>query len=127
MISARLKNLFSRKHAGLWVFIGAALAVAALLAVFVSPWASSSPDGLEKVASDKGFLKKAEENVPAWKDSPMKDYAVPGVNSKKTSTAVSGLVGVVITVIAAVAVAMLARGLGRLKRRKVTVPPADET
>lgn len=95
--------------------------------MFVSPWASSSPDGLEKMAGDKGFLKKAEENEPAWKDSPMKDYAVPGVKSEKTSTAVSGLVGVVITVIVTLAVAMLARRLGRLKRRKVTVPPADET
>ena len=32
------------------------LAVSAILAVFVSQFASNSPDGLEKVAGDKGFL-----------------------------------------------------------------------
>ncbi len=111
----------------LWVFVGAGLAVAVLLAVFVSPWASSSPDGLEKVAGDKGFLQKSEEKAPAWKGSPMKNYAVPGVKSEKTSTAVSGLVGVVITAAVMLAMAMLGIGLGRLKRRKATVQPADET
>jgi cobalt/nickel transport protein len=124
---ARFKNLFARKHVGLWAFVGVALAVAVLLAVFVSPWASSSPDGLEKVAGDKGFLNKAGEKDQAWKNSPMKGYAVPGVKSEKTSTAVSGLVGVAITVVAMLAVAMLAVGLGRLKSRKAMVPPADET
>jgi len=126
-MSTQLKSLFSRKYTRLWVFVGVALAVAVLLAVVVSPWASSSPDGLEKMAGDKGFLHRAEEKEPAWKNSPMKDYAVPGVKSEKTSTAISGLIGVSITVVVMLAVAMLGVGLGRLKRRKATVLPADET
>jgi hypothetical protein len=36
-----------------------ALAVALVLGVFVSPYASSHPDGLERVATDKGFLDAA--------------------------------------------------------------------
>ena len=38
------------------VFLALALAAAVSLAVFASPYASSSPDGLEKVAGTKGFL-----------------------------------------------------------------------
>ena len=79
------------------------------------------------MAGDKGFIKKSENKAPAWKNSPMKDYAVPGVKGEKTSTALSGVIGVAITVVVMLAVAMLAVGLGRLKRRKATVLPADET
>jgi cobalt/nickel transport protein len=110
------KNL--KKNKGLWIFVGAAILVAILLGVFVSPWASSSPDGLEKVAEDKGFLKKAEETEPAWKHSPAPDYTFPGVTNEKAATGVSGLVGVLITLAAAAAVGMLIFGLSRLFRRK---------
>jgi flagellar basal body-associated protein FliL len=110
------KNI--KENKGLWIFVGAALVVAILLGVFVAPWASSSPDGLEKVAKDKGFMKKAEEENPAWKHSPMKDYAFPGVKSDKASTGISGLVGVLITLAAATAVGLLALGLNRLHKRK---------
>ena len=126
-MSVDMKNLFSKKNAGLWIFLGAALLVAVLLAVFVAPWASSSPDGLEKVAGNKGFLNKAEEEKPAWEHSPMKDYAVPGVNSEKASTGISGFVGVLITAVVMIGVALLAVGLGKLRKRKTTVAPSDET
>ena len=36
-----------------------ALAVALILGVFVSPYASSKPDGLERVAADQGFVDTA--------------------------------------------------------------------
>lgn len=110
------KNL--RENKGLWIFVGTALVVAVLLGVFVSPWASSNPDGLEKIAKDKGFVKKAEEEKPAWKHSPMKDYAFPGVKGEKASTGISGLVGVLITMAAATAIGLLALGLNRLHKRK---------
>jgi hypothetical protein len=35
------------------------LLVALILGVFVSPYASSRPDGLERVATDHGFVGKA--------------------------------------------------------------------
>ena len=126
-MSVQLNKLFSRKYIGVWIFLGVATVIVILLAAFISPWASSSPDGLEKVAEEKGFSDKAETGKPAWEHSPMKDYAMPGIKSEKTSTGISGLVGVVITVVVMLAVAMLVVGLGRLKRRKATVELTDET
>jgi cobalt/nickel transport protein len=126
-VSVELRKLFSRKSAGLWTFLGIAAVAVILLAVFISPWASSSPDGLEKVAEEKGFSGKAQTDEPAWEHSPMKDYAVPGINSEKASTGISGLIGVIITLVVMSAVAVLAVALGRLKKRKATVAQTDET
>lgn len=76
-----------------WWFVFAGLILSLVLAYFISPFASPSPDGLEKVAQDKGFLAKAEETEPAWKSSPMPDYAVPGVENEKLSTGLAGIIG----------------------------------
>ena len=80
-----------------WGFVIMALLVAVLLAVFVSPFASPWPDGLEKVAEDKGFLERAEEQEPAWKHSPIPDYAVGGIENESLATALAGLIGTVLT------------------------------
>lgn len=56
-------------------FILGGLLVAAALAFFISPFASSSPDGLEKVAEEKGFIEKGRQ--PVWTHAPMPDYQVP--------------------------------------------------
>jgi hypothetical protein len=40
-----------------------ALAVAIALGVLVSPFASSEPDGLERVATDHGFVEKARSHA----------------------------------------------------------------
>lgn len=106
------------RNTGLWLFIGAGLLVAILLGVFVSPWASSSPDGLDKTAEEKGFVEKAEDTEPAWKHSPMADYAMPGVKNDKVSTGISGLVGVLITAAIMVALALLVGGYSLLRKRK---------
>jgi len=75
-------------------FLMAGLGVSLLLAIFLSPFASSSPDGLERVAEDKGFLEKAEEpGVTIWKHSPMPDYAFPGFGHEGLATAMAGLFG----------------------------------
>jgi len=85
-----------KKNIGSFVFIS--LIVALILAIFISPFASSSPDGLEKVAEDKGFIEKAlEEGV--WKFSPIPDYAFPGVGSEVVATALAGLIGTLITIV----------------------------
>ena len=75
-----------------WTLVVAGLAVALVLAAFASPFASSSPDGLEKVAEKEGFIESAE-NKEVWKHSPMPDYAVPGAGSEAVSTGLAGLVG----------------------------------
>jgi cobalt/nickel transport protein len=68
------------------------LLLAAVVALFLSPFASSWPDGLERVAEDKGFLEKAEETEPVL-TSPIPDYVFPGLKSEKAATAIAGIVG----------------------------------
>ena len=77
------------------LFVIAGLLVTVGLALVVSGFASSSPDGLEKVAEDKGFLETAKEHQFA--DGPLADYAVKGVGNERLSTGLSGLIGVLIT------------------------------
>lgn len=77
------------------LFVIAGLLVTVGLALVVSGFASSSPDGLEKVAEDKGFLETAQDHLFA--DGPLADYAVSGVDNERLSTGLSGLIGVLIT------------------------------
>ena len=77
------------------LFIVGGLIVALGLAFFVSPLASSSPDGLEKVSIDEGFSDTAEDHALA--DSPLADYAVEGVDDESLSTGLAGIIGVAIT------------------------------
>lgn len=70
------------------------LLVSLALAVFVSPFASSSPDGLEKVAETHGFADRAAETPLVA--SPVPDYEMPGIGAAGVATAVAGLVGTVV-------------------------------
>ncbi|HET6952195.1 MAG TPA: PDGLE domain-containing protein [Acidimicrobiales bacterium] len=76
-------------------FLVAGLALAAALAFFVSPRASSAPDGLDKVASDEGFADRQTDHALA--DSPTAGYATRGVDDEGLSTGIAGLVGVAVT------------------------------
>jgi cobalt/nickel transport protein len=76
-------------------FLIAGLLVAIGLALIVSGVASSSPDGLEKVAGEKGFLETARDHLFA--DSPLADYSVKGVGNERLSTGLAGLIGVLVT------------------------------
>jgi PDGLE domain-containing protein len=84
-----------QKRITVGLVVGAGLVVAFILAFFVSPFASSSPDGLEKVAADKGL--GTAQKTHAVADGPLADYAVKGVDNAKLSTALAGVVGVTIT------------------------------
>jgi hypothetical protein len=64
----------------------------AIVVALFSPWASSHPDGLERVAEDEEFLQHAED--PSYEIIP--DYAFPGVDNERVATILSGLVGIVI-------------------------------
>ena len=94
------------------VFALAGLALAAALALFLSPWASSSPDGLEKVAEDKGFSSEAD---PGWEGSPAPDYAVPGLEESHPAlaTGLAGLAGTIAIFLVAWGLALLLKKKGR--------------
>jgi len=87
--------------------LGAALLLALVLSPFASPW----PDGLEKVAEQKGFLAKGE-GKPALA-APVPDYAWPGVKNKGHATRIAGAVGTLITFSVAWGAAALMRRNGR--------------
>jgi hypothetical protein len=96
-------------------FIVCGLAVSVLLVIFVSPLASSFPDGLEWAAEKIGFLEHGE-GEPTLK-SPMPDYECPLVDKEKypaLATILSGLAGmaVVFFVTLGIAHAMKARKKG---------------
>lgn len=71
------------------------LLVALLIAACLSPLASSSPDGLERVATDLGFIDKGEGD-PAIK-SPFPDYLFPGIENEALATATAGVAGTLVT------------------------------
>ena len=74
------------------VFLILALALAVGLATAVSPFASANPDGLERVAEDKAFLDDGRL-AGIQEDSPIPDYAFPGVENERVATGLAGFVG----------------------------------
>ncbi|MFJ3903291.1 energy-coupling factor ABC transporter permease [Streptomyces sp. NPDC090025] len=76
----------------LWI---AGLGTALVLAGFVSFYASASPDGLEKVAADKGIDAKVEPHAAA--DSPLADYGVKDISDARLSGGLAGVIGVTAT------------------------------
>jgi cobalt/nickel transport protein len=97
-----------------WLFVLGGLFLAAALTVFVAPFASSAPDGLERVAEDKGFTGKLE-GEPAWSRAPMPDYTAPAVKHSRLSTALAGVAGVLLVFAAAWGIGWTLQGLRRKK------------
>ena len=83
------------------------------LATAASPFASSSPDGLEKVATDKAFIEQGTLHA-VQEDSPVPDYAFPGVDDPRVATGLAGFAGTLM-------VFGLGYGAARLARSR-TVP-----
>jgi cobalt/nickel transport system permease protein len=71
------------------------LVVAVALATFASPFASASPDGLEKVAADKALDTEVADHALAG--GPLADYGVDGVDDERVGTGLAGLIGVAVT------------------------------
>ena len=71
------------------LIIGYVIAVAVTL---LAPLASGSPDGLERVAEDRGFIETALD-APY---SIIPDYSLPGVENEAVATILAGLIGVTI-------------------------------
>jgi cobalt/nickel transport protein len=84
-----MENVSNKKF-----YIGGLL-VSLVLAGFVSFYASSHPDGLEKVAEEIGFIETAKD--PATAGSALADYGVAGVENERASVGVAGVIGVAAT------------------------------
>ena len=91
-----------------WWHVGLVICLAVAL---ISPLASGSPDGLEKVAEDKGFI----ESALAASYNLIADYVFPGIENEAVATILAGLVGTVILF----GVAYGAARLLRARRKKV--------
>ncbi|MER6321548.1 energy-coupling factor ABC transporter permease [Streptomyces coelicoflavus] len=108
----------ARSHRKVWI---TGLVASLVLAGFVSFYASASPDGLEKVAADKGIDEKAEEHANA--DSPLADYGVESITDARISGGLAGVIGVGVTVVAGSAVFWSVRR----RRSDDTSPAGTET
>jgi cobalt/nickel transport protein len=90
-------------------FLLVGFVISLFLAGVVSNYASSHPDGLEKVAGDIGFLDSAKEHTNA--DGLLADYGVKGIENERLSTGTAGVIGVLAT-------AGVSTGLFLVLRRK---------
>jgi cobalt/nickel transport system permease protein len=72
--------------------------------VFLSPFASADPDGLERVAIDLGFMEKA--GAAPFEILP--DYTLPFLGNTPLSTVAAGLIGVIVV---GVVVYLIGRGM----------------
>jgi len=84
-----------------------ALILALFLAV-LSPLASSSPDGLERIAEDKGFMETARE---AFFEA-IPDYMVPGIKNEAVATILAGLIGTLLVFAIGYSLARLLKAKG---------------
>ena len=72
-----------------WWVLGYIVAVAVTL---LAPLASGSPDGLERVAEDSGFIERAQGAPYAI----IADYVVPGIQNEALATILAGIIGVTV-------------------------------
>lgn len=94
---------------GVALVLIAGMGVSVLLAAGVSMYASSQPDGLERVASDTGIAETEQDSAAA--DSPFADYGVSGLDDQQWTVGLAGIVGLVVTcAVALVLFRVLARG-----------------
>ncbi len=88
-----------------YLILLAGVIFALFLAAAVSPYASALPDGLERVAEDIGFIKKASTVV----ETPLSNYAAPGISGGMTA-AIAGVVGTMISLGIMYGLAVLIKG-----------------
>lgn len=80
-----------------------------LVVAGISPLASSSPDGLERVAENKGFIDLGQE-APF---QVIADYVFPGIENEALATILAGLIGTLILFGVAYGIAWLLKSRGR--------------
>jgi cobalt/nickel transport protein len=104
------------------IFVVSGLGIALLIAIFLSPFASSDPDGLDRVSQDLKFDHKASENAPATKlpfYQVFEEYALRGV-PESVATPMAGLIGTLVTF-------GVAWGVGKLVVRRSANHTLEET
>lgn len=87
-----------------WIY---GLGIALLMGGLISLFASSHPDGLERVAIDLfGGEEELEESIEGKEfiNSPMPDYIVPGIGNETLAASLAGLIGVLLMFILAIAI-----------------------
>ncbi len=102
------------------IFMASGLGIALAIAAILSPFASSKPDGLNRVSEDLEFAHKESENAPAGQlpfASLFDGYAVKGV-PEQMATPIAGVVGTLLTF-------GLAWGSGKLLIRRNSSAPAE--
>jgi len=72
-----------------WILTGVLITLAVVL---LSPFASASPDGLERVATDLGFINTAQS--ASYQVIP--DYTIPFLGESALSTIVAGVIGIIV-------------------------------
>lgn len=80
----------------MWTIIGIGIVVSLFLAGVVSYYASSAPDGLEKVASDQGFIDTATDSANAG--IPTANYGIDGIDDARLSGGLAGVLGVAVVI-----------------------------
>lgn len=117
-----MKLSTSQKTIAFWLTgLGAAL----FLAGVVSPFASTNPDGLDRVSQDHGFDTKAQENPPAHQlpfYALFDQYALRGV-PEPIATPLAGIMGTLV-------VFGLTWGMGKLlvkSEQEIPLPQSIES
>ncbi len=101
-------------------FVWSGLGMALLIAVLLSPFASSNPDGLDRVAQDLKFDHKAAAEAPAQKlpfAAVFNEYALKGTPDH-LATPLAGLIGTLVTF-------GLAWGAGKLLIKRESASGSD--
>jgi len=100
------ENSESAKGSRGWIIAGIAIS---LIVVFLSPLASTDPDGLNRVATDLGFINSARSNA-----GPLAGYVIPFLANVSLSKIVAGAIGIS-------AVLVLAVLTGRTLQKKTSI------
>lgn len=69
------------------------LASSIIIGAFLSLFASASPDGLERVAEDKGFINLGKNYISGL----FSDYLIPGITNEIVAAVLAGLTGTILT------------------------------
>jgi cobalt/nickel transport system permease protein len=111
LVRAALPGMFGQQVTGRKMDSGTIIAggvvVALVVGIMAVFFASPDPDGLERVAEDKGFLDAAQ--APAFNVIP--DYLVPGVPNETMAGAIAIILGTLLLFV-------VGYGLARLLRRR---------
>ena len=94
------ENSVSARGSRGWVIAGALISVAVVL---LSPLASVNPDGLNRVATDVGFIHTAQTRT-----GPLAGYVVPFLQSVSLSKITAGAIGLAVV---GVIIVLLGQGL----------------